>query len=248
MRKRGRRMPAVLLLGSILLIAADHWTTLDPMRTAGSAVFGPLESAVSATVRWVARPRPLEEAERENARLRAALQALGEPASGPGADAYRVLPAHVVGYGPDQTVTIDAGRGSGVGHGMTVFDGHGLIGTVIHAGPATATVRLATARASSIGARLEHSREMGVVTGVPERGLLRLSLINPHAEVKAGDLVVTLGSPSLRPVAPDVPIGTVIAVEGGAGSRTALLRPAARFASLDLVTVVLGPGPAAGGG
>lgn len=128
---------------------------------------------------------------------------------------------------------------------MTVFDGDGLVGRILRSGPGTATVQLATASGASIGARLEGSREVGLVTGVPERGLLRLSLLNPSAEVKPGDRVVTLGSRDMRPYVPDVPIGAVITVEPApdALTRTALVRPFARFTALDLVTVVLGPQP-----
>ncbi|GAB3888047.1 hypothetical protein GCM10027612_27890 [Microbispora bryophytorum subsp. camponoti] len=126
---------------------------------------------------------------------------------------------------------------------MTVFDGDGLVGRILRSGPGTATVQLATASGASIGARLEGSREVGLVTGVPERGLLRLSLLNPSAEVKPGDRVLTLGSRDMRPYVPDVPIGTVTVVEPApdALTRTALVRPFARFTALDLVTVVLGP-------
>lgn len=131
---------------------------------------------------------------------------------------------------------------------MTVFDGDGLVGRVLRTGPGTATVQLATASGASVGARLEGSREVGLVTGVPEHGLLRLGLLNPSADVKPGDRVVTLGSRDLRPFVPDVPIGTVISVEPApdALTRTALVRPFARFTALENVTVVLGPLPDAG--
>ncbi|MEU6410585.1 rod shape-determining protein MreC [Microbispora sp. NPDC046933] len=246
MRAAGRRAPALLVLVSAALIAADTVTPLEPLRAFGSAVYGGLEDAASAGVRWVSGERRLEELERENARLRADLLAARGPTPSPArADGYRVVPAHVVGFGRDGTVTVDTGSDGGVDRDMTVFDGNGLVGRILRSGPGTATVQLATASGASIGARLEGSREVGLVTGVPERGLMRLSLLDPAAEVKPGDRVVTLGSRNMRPYVPDVPIGTVVALEPApdALTRTALVRPFARFTALDLVTVVLGPLP-----
>ncbi|XVQ87868.1 rod shape-determining protein MreC [Microbispora siamensis] len=246
MRAAGRRAPALLALVSAALIVADTVTPLGPLRAFGSAVYGGLEDAASAGVRWASGERRLEELERENARLRAdLLAARGTTPSPAQADGYRVVPAHVIGFGRDGTVTVDTGADAGVARDMTVFDGNGLVGRVLRSGPGTATVQLATASGASIGARLEGSREVGLVTGVPERGLLRLSLLNPSAEVKPGDRVVTLGSRDMRPYVPDVPIGTVVTVEPApdALTRTALVRPFARFTALGLVTVVLGPQP-----
>ncbi|MGW5264462.1 rod shape-determining protein MreC [Microbispora sp. NPDC004025] len=246
MRAAGRRTPVLLALVSVALIVADTLTPLDPLRAFGSAVFGGLENAASAGVRWAPGQLRVTELEAENARLRAELLAARRVTPSPApADGYRAVPAHVVGFGRDGTVTVDAGSEGGVARDMTVFDGNGLVGRVLRSGPGTATVQLATASGASIGARLEGSREVGLVTGVPERGLLRLSLLNPTAEVKPGDRVVTLGSRDMRPYVPDVPIGAVVAVEPApdALTRTALVRPFARFTALDLVTVVLGPLP-----
>ncbi|GIH68934.1 rod shape-determining protein MreC [Sphaerimonospora thailandensis] len=256
MRSFGRRLPMLLVVLSVALIAADRWASPTPLRALGSAVFGSLESVASSATRWPADTGRIERLERENARLRAALLATGRP-SGPKKnkhdkgdkspmDRYRVVPAHAIGFGRDRTVTIDVGSAAGVARDMTVFDSDGLIGRVIQAGPATATVQLITSPSASVGARLAGSREVGVVKGVADHGadggLIRLSLLNPEASVSPGDHVVTLGSPNLRPYVPDVPIGSVVSVEDASGgpTRTALVRPFARFSALDLVTVVLG--------
>ncbi|WP_433500017.1 rod shape-determining protein MreC [Sphaerimonospora sp. CA-214678] len=256
MRTSGRRVPVLLVLVSVLLIAADRWVSLTSLRAFGSAVFGSLESAASSAARWPSDTGRIESLERENARLRAALLAAGrndeQPKRDKGdksrGDGYRAVPAHTIGFGRDQTVTIDVGGAAGVARDMTVFDSDGLIGRVVQAGPATATVQLVTSPSASVGARLSGSREAGMVEGGmvssgPDRGLLRLSLLNPEASVRVGDRVVTLGSPNLRPYVPGVPIGSVVSVEAASGglTRTALVRPFARFTALDLVTVVLGP-------
>ncbi|WP_055477876.1 rod shape-determining protein MreC [Sphaerimonospora mesophila] len=257
MRTFGRRVPVLLVLLSIVLIATDRWVSLTSLRAFGSAVFGSLESAASSAARWPSDTGRIESLERENARLRAALLARndeqhrrdkGDKSDKSPEDGYRVVPAHTIGFGRDQTVTIDVGSAAGVARDMTVFDSDGLIGRVVQAGPATATVQLVTSPSASVGARLAGSREAGMVEGGvakggPDRGLLRLSLLNPEASVQVGDDVVTLGSPNLRPYVPGVPIGSVVSVEAASGglTRTALVRPFARFTALDLVTVVLGP-------
>ncbi|MBP2705130.1 rod shape-determining protein MreC [Microbispora sp. RL4-1S] len=266
MRSAGRRVPVLLVLLSLLLVAADRWWPLTPLRSFGSVVYGPIEDASSAVARWASGGGARERLEAENARLRGELLAARRnaaapvtgpatgTATGPGPTAglagYRVVAAHAIGFGSDQTVTLDVGTGAGVAGDMTVVDRDGLVGRVVRAGPTTSTVRLPTAASASVGARLEGSREVGLVTGVPEKGLLRLSLLNSDAAVRAGDRVVTLGSQGMRPYVPDVPVGVVIKVEGtpGALTRTALVRPFARFTALDLVTVVLsGPDPLPGG-
>ncbi|GAB3888051.1 hypothetical protein GCM10027612_27900 [Microbispora bryophytorum subsp. camponoti] len=93
MRATGRRAPALLALVSAALIAADTLTPLEPLRAFGSAVYGGLEDAASAGVRWASGERRLEELERENARLRADLLAARRTVPSPAqADGYRIAP------------------------------------------------------------------------------------------------------------------------------------------------------------
>ncbi|MFC4118168.1 rod shape-determining protein MreC [Nonomuraea zeae] len=154
---------------------------------------------------------------------------------------HRGVAAHVVGFGRGQSVTVDAGLSAGVARDVTVLNADGLVGRVTWAGPSTATVSLITDAASSVGARMAGSGELGVVTGLPGEGLLRLSLFDPNAPLRAGDEVVTLGSAGARPYVAGVPIGVVTAVESahGGATRTALVRPAARLSALGLVAVIV---------
>ncbi|MFI6735590.1 rod shape-determining protein MreC [Nonomuraea sp. NPDC050451] len=233
-----RAFVLLVLAAAVLTVVIDRTLTpLAPLRAAGSAVYGTLENAIGALTRSVGGEQRVRLLERENAQLRADLLAARQRP----APAARGVAAHVVGFGQGRRVTIDAGTGAGVVRDVTVLNADGLVGKVTWAGPATATVSLITDAGSSVGARMAGSGELGLVTGVPGEGSLRLSLFDPNAPVKVGDRVVTLGSAGGRPYVAGVAIGTVSAIERvpGAATRTALVRPAARLSALDLVSVVV---------
>lgn len=227
----------LLVVLAAALVGVDRYLVpLTPLRTAGSAVYGTAERALgSVALLWTGTGR-VDALERENARLRAAVLTI--PASA--GTSARGVPAHVVGYGQGQSVTIDAGAAGGVARDVTVVNADGLVGKVTWAGPSSATVGLITDPDSSVGARVAGSGELGLVSGMPGQGLLRLRLFSPDAPVKAGDRVVTLGSEGGRPYRAGVLIGSVVRVSADRAGAVleAVVRPAARVSALDLVTVV----------
>ncbi|SEG91001.1 rod shape-determining protein MreC [Nonomuraea solani] len=257
-----RAFVLLVLATAVLLVVVDRTVApLEPLREAGATVYGTAQAAAGAVTRSFGGEGRLRALEQENARLRADLTASGT--RGLGTDAgtalgtalgtrtaggattgparHRGVAAHVVGFGAGQRLTIDAGSAAGVVRDVTVLNADGLIGKVTWAGAATASVSLITDPASSVGARMAGSGELGVVTGLPGETRLRLSLFDPHAPLKVGDQVVTLGSAGARPYVAGVPIGTVAAIESvpGAATRTALVRPAARLSALGLVAVIV---------
>ncbi|RVX42458.1 rod shape-determining protein MreC [Nonomuraea polychroma] len=239
-----RALVLLVLLSGIVLVVVDRTLMpLEPLRAAGSTVYGTVQSAIGTVTRSVGGEGRLRALEQENARLRAEMLA-GGVKSRPAATVpapYRGVSAHVVGFGQGRNVTIDAGSAAGVVRDVTVLNADGLVGKISWAGPATASVSLITDPGSSVGARMADSGELGVVAGVPGEGLLRLSLFDPNAPLEVGDQVMTLGSAGGRPYVAGVPIGTVAQIERvpGAATRTALVRPAARLSALDLVAVVV---------
>jgi rod shape-determining protein MreC len=253
-RRQFVRVPLALLVAAGALVAVDHYVTpLTPLRAAASVAYGSAESALGTlTRRWGDGSR-VQVLEQENARLRADLLAAqtqrdvsGRLSSLSAASAAwlagrKTISAHVVAIGAGQRVTIDAGTRDGITADLTVFDAEGLVGRVTWAGPVTSTVALATDAGSSVGVRMTTSDEVGLVTGIPGQGLLRLSLLRPDAPLKAGDQVVTMGSQNLRPYVPGVPVGSVVSVENtpGTATRTAVVRPYARMSALNLVAVVV---------
>jgi rod shape-determining protein MreC len=267
---RTRVVLVLLLLTSFTLVTLDFRGDNGPLsglRGVAAAIFGPIEATTSAVVRpfagFVSDVRgfggadaELERLRKENAELRSQLRTselararandldklLGLAARGQ----YKVLPARVVAVGTEQgfewTATIDAGTGDGIKPDMTVVNGDGLVGRVKRVGPMTSTILLAVDATSSVGARLERSLQIGVVTGRGKRAM-DLQLLDPQTQVRKGDRLVTLGSQGSAPFVPGVPIGEVTNLKQtpGALTRTAIVTPYVSFTALDLVGVVVEP-------
>jgi rod shape-determining protein MreC len=275
--RRTRVVLGVLLVAALALITVDYRGGADSplrgLRGVGAAIFGPVERASAAMVRPIGNTfdaitdapgerRRADRLERENQRLREQLRSgrldrdrhaqLRRLLGTAGMGGYKIVPAHVIsaGQGFEDTVTLDVGSTSGVRRDMTVLSAEGLVGRVTRVGPATATVLLATDVTSSVGARLEESREIGIAQGRGRRGLggggatpIRFQMLNAHAPLKVGQRLVTLGSQGERPYVPGVPIGTIERIDQPAGGliRTAYVRPFTRFTTLDVVAVVVAP-------
>ncbi|MBW8484074.1 rod shape-determining protein MreC [Actinomadura parmotrematis] len=275
--RRTRTVLGVLLVVALAMITIDYRGGADSplrgLRGAGAAVFGPVESASASVVRPVGNTfdaitdapgerRRADRLERENQQLREQLRAsrldagsaqqLDRLLGTAGMGGYRIVAAQVIsaGQGFEDTVTINAGGRSGVKPDMTVMSADGLVGRVTRVGPTTATVLLATDLTSTVGARLEDSKEIGIVQGRGRRGVgdggqtpLRYQLLDANAPMRAGQRLVTLGSQGERPYVPGVPIGEIVRIdrpEGGL-TRTAYVRPFVAFTSLDVVAVVVAP-------
>ncbi|GAA1571359.1 rod shape-determining protein MreC [Actinomadura kijaniata] len=275
--RRSRVVLGVLLGAALLMITIDYRggadSPLRALRSVGATVFGPVERASAAVVRPVGNTfdaitdapdqrRRAEHLARENQRLREQLRAnrlnqsradqLDRLLGTAGVGGYRIRAAQVIsaGQGLEDTVSIDIGSRDGVRRDMTVIAAEGLVGRVTRVGPATATVLLATDVTSTVGARLEDSKEIGIVQGRGRRGLggggqtpLRYQLLDADAPMRVGQRLVTLGSQGERPYVPGVPIGVVERIDRPVGglTRTAYVRPFARFTSLDVVAVVVEP-------
>jgi rod shape-determining protein MreC len=155
---------------------------------------------------------------------------------------YTIVPTRVIAVGDvtgtEQTVDVDAGTSDGIGTGQLVINSAGLVGVVQRAGSSTSTVRLAIDPATVIGARLEGSQALGLITGAGPSGKISFTLYDPTLPLKPGTRVVTYGSADY---AGGVPVGTITKqIAGSEGlSRRAEIQPFANFGSLDLVGVVV---------
>jgi rod shape-determining protein MreC len=274
--RRNRFVLGALLLVALALITIDYRggenSPLSGLRGAGATIFGPIERTAAAIVRPIGSTvdaitdapgerKKVDRLQRENDRLREQLRSnqldkvradqldkLLRPA---GLGEYKIVAAQVIsaGQGFEDTVTINAGSGSGVKSDMTVMAADGLVGRVTKVGPSIATVLLATDAASAVGSRVEGSMQIGITQGRGRRGLggtstpLSFQLLDANAPITRGQRIVTLGSDGDRPYVPGLPIGTVDRVEKTPGSltRTAFVRPFVHFARLDVVGVVVAP-------
>ena len=267
---RESRLLLVLLIAiAFALITVDirggEDSPVDGARQAASAVFGPIESGVSAAVDPVGnavsairdsgeRHDRLAALEKENAALKARLgsddrsrsrlKQLDKMLKISGQGQYGIKGAEVIAIGAAQgfswTLTIDVGANDGIKRDMTVLNGEGLVGRVTTVGPHTATVLLASDPDFTVGTRMESGDELGFASGQGDRPL-RVELLNGKAEVKKGDRLVTFGSQADRPFVPGVPVGVVSRVDpsGGGLTRTLYVTPYVGFTKLDIVGVVV---------
>jgi rod shape-determining protein MreC len=153
-----------------------------------------------------------------------------------------LLPAKVTALGPgegfDWTVTLDVGSRNGVRSGLTVTDGNGLVGRVLHADRESSVVLLAADPGSGVGVRDVRSGELGVVTGAGASGFTMRPL-RPDATVRVGDRLQT-GPTGSTSFVPGLAVGTVTAVRtGNDGSITATVRPATSPTAVDVVAVIV---------
>jgi rod shape-determining protein MreC len=272
---RTRLLLGVTLIAALALIAVNYQNGNSPIirsiRSAGGAVFGRAERAVSSLARPIGRffdsgvagtgsGGEVTALQRQLSTLRAQLSA-AELARGKyrqldhllqlaGTGRYRIVAASVVAFGQgfQQTVTLDAGSADGVRPEQTVLNGDGLVGQVIAVSAQTCTVLLASAASSVVGVRLAPGGAIGWVSGQGAVGrgagnLLVLQVPDPGAVLAVGTQLVTAASVRDRPFVPGVPVGSVVAVRNRAGALTAqaFVRPYVDLATLDVVGIVIAP-------
>ena len=269
--RRTRILLAVLVVASLTFVILDLRGGQGPfgsVRTAASNVLGGLERA-AATVfspitgagSWWSDMRDqaaqIDALETENSRLRSELDTLtNDRARADALDAllrvssvggYRFVPAEVISVGPAQdfswTITIDAGRNDGIEADMSVINGDGLVGRVVKTTASTSTVVLIVDVTSAVGGRVATTEEIGIVSGTGRQDSLEFQLLDPMADVRVGDALVTFGSKGGRPYAPGLPIGEVVDVSGTPGqlTRVASVRPFVDVSQLSIVGVVTKP-------
>ncbi len=184
-----------------------------------------------AAEREVAHLKSLDEhnraLRRENARLRALIN-LSEPA----VKSIRV--ARVVGASAGAALysaILTGGAGQGFARGQPVRDVEGLVGRIIEAGGLASRVLLVTDSASRVPVKIERTGHPAMAAGI-NGAYLHLLYLDPDAELRLGDKVVTSGQGGLFP--PNIPVGTIAAL----GRGEPLLRPASRLTGLDYVLVM----------
>ncbi len=108
-----------------------------------------------------------------------------------------------------QAIHIDRGTRDGVEVGDPVVSEAGLVGRVTEVSATGAEVLLITDPASSVNARVQSSRDNGLVQGTIS-GDLVLAFLDTEAEVRPGDLVVSSGETQAFPA--DIILGQVTSV------------------------------------
>jgi rod shape-determining protein MreC len=264
---RGRLLLIVLIVTSLFLITLDlrgvqvidgirtgTQTALTPVQKIGSWVISPFRTFLSDVTHLGRTRNQIEKLKADNDALRLALlnrkvadaelAQLKGVLDLAGKGEFKVVGAKVISQGSStsftQTLTIDAGRKSGIQTNMTVISGFGLVGVVKIAYANSAVVQLASDPAFRVGARIAGSQQIGILSGQGTRkGVLQL--LDNTTAVKVGDAILARGSNGGRPFVPGVPIGEVTAVDNSAGAvtQTADVKFYANFSALGVVAVVI---------
>ena len=269
--QRTRILLTVLLVASLTFVILDLRggrgpfaslqtlvsSTVGGLERAGATLVSPVTSINQWWGTWGDQRDRLRQLEEENLALRslvvrsaedrARANALDAMLGVAGAGQYRVVPAEVIAVGPKQefawTVTIDAGSRDGIERDMSVINGDGLVGRVQSVNRNSSTVVLITDATVSVGARIAGSEEVGILSGTGRQDSLEFQVLDPLAELRTGDALVTFGSRGGRPYAPGIPIGEVVGVSGTAGqlARVATVQPFVDVSTLTIVGVVVRP-------
>ncbi len=259
----------IVVLGLVTVDArAGQESPLQRFREGANTVFGPLQEGLTAVLSPVTamtgevselldlrgenerlraeleqqreRRRAVDDVMRENESLRRLLE-VREDLTGSGED-FETLTAQVISLAPSNfewTVSLDVGERHGVRRDMAVISGDGIVGRVVQVGPRVSRVLLAVDRSFSAAVRLDRTGEHGFVEGGGTHPL-RLQLLDPEADVRVGDQVVT--SSYRNALFPDgLPVGRVDAVgeDDGLLTRDVQVRPFVDFTQLQYVLVIV---------
>ena len=112
----------------------------------------------------------------------------------------------------NRNIRIDRGSKDGVKNGNIVMTEQGLVGRISEVGNSTSNVILITDSQSSVGGRVQRSRDIGIVQGVPSEGSLAMVDIPRNADIRRGDVIMTSGIGGVFPAG--IPVGRITSVEG----------------------------------
>jgi rod shape-determining protein MreC len=243
---RSRLLLVLLLVSSLFLITLDLRgvnlassvrsgiaTAFSPLESIASKIFSPIGNFTSDLKNFNQSKKKIEQLTKENDLLKST-QILDEDTVGQlsqlrnvldlaGRGGYKVVAAKVINRGSSatfkQTITIDAGKKSGVDINMTVISDSGLVGVVKSVTSNSAIVLLMSDPTFKIGVRIAGTQSIGVVSGQGGSTYL-LQLLDATGEIKKGDVLVARGSQNGKPFVPGVPVGTVTTVQSNASSIT----------------------------
>lgn len=135
------------------------------------------------------------------------------------------------------TLTIDKGELSGLKRGMPVVTEEGLAGRIFKLNKTSAKVLLLSDENSTLGARVQRTREAGIIVG-EGGGLCCLKYLSRNSDVEVGDKVITSG------LSETIPGGIIIGEVSKVKRKNSSLSPrveiksAVNFGRLEEVLVI----------
>ncbi len=194
-----------------------------------------LREQLAATQRELLKAKA---AESENVRLLRLLRLGGEVAD-------EITIGRIVSstfQSPRRLATLDAGSASGVEIGLPVRSVDGLVGRVVETGRWASRILLVTDGRSQVPVRMVRDGTPALAAGRGDGTLELRTLEVGENPFRRGDVLVTSGVGGIFP--PNIPVATVIRIEG----ETAIASPIADPARLDFAIVQRAYMPAANGG
>lgn len=165
---------------------------------------------------------------------------------------YSIVNATVISRNPDQwmeTLVINVGSNDGIQVNQAVMAGNGLIGRVIEVNPTSSKVLLLTSDQSNAGmvsARVQTASQTsanGIVSDYdPRTKEYIMTQVDPDAEIKAGDMVITSGLGGVIPST--LLIGEVASAQMDDYGLFQIVKiiPAGEMTDIRFVTVILREG------
>ena len=169
----------------------------------------------------------------ENLRLRRLLK-LKEESN------FTYLPATVIGIGQEQTIRsliLNVGSADGVVKNQTVVTEQGLVGKILIVEPHESITQILMDQNSLVSARLQKSREIGVI-GWSGNLWLDLNYIPRDVAVEPGEVVLTSGLSRLYPRGIKIGIVSEVAEVEYELFKSIKVKPAVNFNSLEEVFIL----------
>jgi len=182
----------------------------------------------------------LRELQAENNRLRLSLD-FRERSS------FKLLPAQIVSRDAStwwNTVRINRGFEDGIEADQPVLTDAGLVGKITTVSKNESIVVLITDETCRIGAKIEGTREQGIISGLrvqenDANGMLQMNFLSKNADIKPGHEVFTVGV-AHGSFPPGVLIGKVKEFIRRPLDGQAIVEPAVHLASTEDVFVLVG--------
>ncbi len=149
--------------------------------------------------------------------------------------------ADVIGRSPDnwyRMALVDMGRSDGVDRNTVAVSDLGIVGKVQDVYGRFSKVQLIIDRSSGIGAMMRRTRVAGILKGNGRSGCI-MENIEPSADIRVGDVVVTSGLGSLFPQS--MPVGEVTEIRKKFNFISVVVRPYAKFERLEHLNLVKNP-------
>ncbi len=148
--------------------------------------------------------------------------------------------ANVISANPDWFINyymLDKGAYDGIEEGDGVLYGANLLGRIINVAATTSQVQLITDPKSSVSARTDRGRVVGIVTG---KGVTdcELQFVPKEEDVKENDIVVTSGLSTSLPEAIPIGIITYVKKPDGELSLVVKIKPFVNIFSVEEVAII----------